>query len=1519
MPLTGGASDKLGNSFEANWTVYCFAQVLKGLAYLIRLEPPGPEDEGAEFWLSKGQDLEYHQVKRQITKEGRWSIGELKTKKVLENFHRILQNNATTSCYFVSTHAAFQLEELANRARWAVSLAEFEKIFLKTSYLREWFEEIMPNLGGTPESCFANLKRIYVETISENALNDLVLTSLMTLVEGDSITVGDVLGGWIPKKIHERINAFEIRNFLQTKGYSFLNLSNNLRVLNKIDEANKRFIRLIAQSSLFDEIIVRDEVGIVIEKLTNPLVEHSRRIILAGGAGIGKSSILNQIIEHFQKNTWPIISMRVDKLKSTQLPEEIGQQLYGVNESPTSILARFAQSKDCLLVIDQLDAISLISGNRREILDPLEEILDQTKQFTNMRVLIACRNFDLENDERLRRVSEPKDFVDILPIGYLTPEKIKSTLAKIIGSEKIITSSQLELLSYPLHLGLLISTLKKSKENSDVTFNSTKDLFDNFWETKKQAINERLGKDTSNDCDYVLNILSNSMSIAQQLQAPKIIVRNYSQIVKALVSENVLIADKQQYSFFHQGFFDFAFAYSFAAKNESLTTILLESEQHLFRRAQVRQVLAYIREHNFIQYLSEINTLLTNPQIRFHLKQIAHLFLKSLADPTEEEWRLLALPDPDELDPTNRMIWIIIYGSSSWFNLLDEMGLIEQCLASETNELLIDKVVENLFYGVHNQNPTRITDLLIKYVDFSNERWRRRLINLFATLNLNLDRRLFDLFLNLIKEGGYDFVDENGFWYILYDLVKSNPSRACEAMKFRFDRNLKIVLDAHPNEFTKNEKYFLADYVFKDTDVGEEVIPACAIKAPDKFIEQLLPLCLDMLNLTHFSNSTPPLVDGIWHHRNYQYYPSISTLLLGGLEISLAKIAEVAPDVFRTYLEKYNLKASNYETIQFLLVRAFAANGSEFADEAVEFILTSPDRLRLGYVENSSLATSNLLEAVTPFCSDLNLKRLEDIVLQYFPDGEKYPNKFWGVSAHGRSQFRLLRSMSNSRLSPLAFRRLQELKRKFDKEHDKEPKNIVGIVESPISQNAIKKMTDKQWLRAIARYDVTIEMNTRQDTLVGGAFQLAQMLENEANLDPIRFSDLILKFPSNTNPVYFQMVIRSLVNPEVKLDLQKSIEICRYMDQLPDRPYGKEVCILITRIAGFTLPHDLLEMIAWYSINDPDPEKENWHLQEDGQAGLFGLRITDGGINSTRGLAAKSIAELLKIDNSRLTFFLPIVREMVSDPIIAVRSCVAEALIAILKIDRTEAITLFLKLSECDEILLQTLPIAEFLSEALKTDFNKFEHILSIMISSENEQIVETGARLICWTSLVLDEVNKLAQSCIDGSKPMRLGAAKVYSNNLRFSKFAKRCEEVLKKLLFDADEQVRDIAANSFRLLQGNELGNTISLIETFVESPDFLKNCGDLIFALNKTTARLPDITCFVCERLLDTAGNTASDIRTRTAFDVSQATQVLFRIYSQTQNEQIHLRCLNLIDRLLELGTHGVERLIEPYDRQ
>jgi len=90
------------------------------------------------------------------------------------------------------------------------------------------------------------------------------------------------------------------------------------------------------------------------------------------------------------------------------------------------------------------------------------------------------------------------------------------------------------------------------------------------------------------------------------------------------------------------------------------------SEQHLFRRAQVRQVLVYLRDADRGRYCRELGTLLTHQNVRYHLKDLAVAWVVSLPDPEADEWDILA----PWIESEPRQIRVGVMESLSRFRIL---------------------------------------------------------------------------------------------------------------------------------------------------------------------------------------------------------------------------------------------------------------------------------------------------------------------------------------------------------------------------------------------------------------------------------------------------------------------------------------------------------------------------------------------------------------------------------------------------------------------------------------------------------------------------------------------------------------------------------------------------------------------------------------------------------------------------------------------------------------------------------
>src|SRR5438128_5413906 len=159
MPLPGGASAKFGDRYEGRWTVLQLVELLTERADALRLEPPGIEGQGVEFWIRGGGRVSYHQVKRQSSRASAWSIDDVGRSGVTAKLFAKLSDPAAW-CIFVSAHSAGELGELHERALSAKTWEEFDREFLKSAQARTNFHKVHEYVKDlTAAEVFDRLKR----------------------------------------------------------------------------------------------------------------------------------------------------------------------------------------------------------------------------------------------------------------------------------------------------------------------------------------------------------------------------------------------------------------------------------------------------------------------------------------------------------------------------------------------------------------------------------------------------------------------------------------------------------------------------------------------------------------------------------------------------------------------------------------------------------------------------------------------------------------------------------------------------------------------------------------------------------------------------------------------------------------------------------------------------------------------------------------------------------------------------------------------------------------------------------------------------------------------------------------------------------------------------------------------------------------------------------------------------------------------------------------------------------------
>lgn len=1506
MPLPGGAAEKYGNRYEGRWTVACMLEVMDERADSIRLEPPDLEGQGFEFRITRQGIQEYHQVKRQRS-VGNWTLNALKREGVLTNFIAKLHEDPMVHCVFVSAISAGQLAELSDRARRSADWEEFNTEFIDNDQMRTNFDLVRnSHTGMQRQETYEQLKRVHVRTLDEFSLRTTIEFRASTLVDGDAATVVAVLAELASDSIHQELTALDIWNHLESRGFNRCHRGNDPHVLKAVEDANKRYLNILRDQAINRTILPRQEVQTVHEHLEKS--SEKAGVLVTGEAGIGKSGVMLQVVAELLDAGIPVVALRADQLEFTPLPDDVGKQI-GLPGSPANVLAAVAQRRQCVLVIDQLDALSLASGRNANLFDCVYEIVRQAQTHPKMRILLACRKFDLDNDHRLRQLTEADGVAEAVVVERLTHETVREVVASLSLDVNSLNSKQLDLLSVPLHLKLL-SELVGDEEIRALNFEKAQDLYERFWQYKQEIIRERLGQPVQ--WTKVVYALCDYMHQRQTLSAPEVVVEDWNDDAKAMVSEHVLVSvlDNKRFSFFHEGFFDYAYARRFARGPQSLLDLLVSDEQHLFRRAQVRQILLYLRDTEFDRYIADHEKVLSSPDVRFNIKQVIFALLADLSKPKKEEWDAVSrFAGRDFSDSLTRLAWEIVR-RPPWFQLVDCLGLVQRWL-DDPDESFVDRAV-SILNVIQREMPDRVADIVEPYVGKS-ERWNSRLRHLALWGDWSQGRRYLEFMLQLIDVGILDDVEgalaaNSDFWSHLYRLQSNRPSWGCEVVGHYLNRQRRLGLNAgQPNPFDDKEG------AIADSQFSEDTLKKLASNAPESFVREVMPFMQAVIEDCASQKPDGLLRDPIWSFRIFQDGYGTDAALLNAMETALSELAVQKTDVYRSVIEP--IRESPFETIQYLLLRSLAANGPLFADEGVDHLYKNPERLKIGYSSASHWASRQLIESISPHCTDEKLNQLETLLLGYYSDWEK---DVWGRQQFGYAQFTLLSGIIETRRSNKIHKRLEELRRKFGRQEPVSPVPIEAqLVQPPIPEDAAEKMSDEQWLSSIHKYDTDDRDFTQDDHFVGGALELSRVLEKRVKDDPKRFAELVLQLPDHAHPFYFEAVLRGITDTD--LDFETILRVTERCHRIEGRPFGRFICDPIASSAQDNLPPEALALVAWYATEDPDPKEDLWRTQVSPEkTNRFDKIILTNGINTNRGSVAMAMAKLIDIDHSRIPYFQPALEKMVQDPSIAVRSCVAQALLVVLRHDRDLAVALFRQLCNTEDALLQTRFIERFLLFALQTHFQELSHILRRMVSSQLPDVASAGARQACLAALDQSEAAELAESCLSGSEAQRIGAAQVMAANVTTAAFRSFCEDALIKLFNDTGADVRAEAAKCFSRFEGTQIEEYEHLIAQFVSSKAFQQKYYPLLNALEETTAELPEVTLTVCERFVEFAGPASSDIGTGTAFSADTVTKLTLRIYQQNKEHTIRARSLNLIDKLMENSAYGINRALENFER-
>ncbi len=1506
MPRLGGEADKFGNRYESLWAVDAALDLVDDEQYVdITFEAIGDEAAGVEFFRTiRSGAREYHSIKRQQP-DGNWTISRLaqeispEGRSILRDLTRKIETGAEG--VFSSGTSATELEELTERARASDSIQEFRQRISESGQLSGRFYGPIVDICGDDTAAYVALRRLRVRTKNEPELTKDLERRVRTMFRmsngdpTDPTAVRLLVADFVTQKLGAQLTADSFLSHLRGHGVLPLRLAGNGPVGQLIERLNRLYLnevdRLLINQARIDRLESAAACTVLLDK--------GKSVMLEGPAGDGKTCVMAQVIDQLTEQGVPCLVLRLDRLNEYDHSAQMVGTRRGLPESPAITLGEFAGDRPSVLCIDQLDALSIVSARQQSAWDAFNELLDEVESYPNMRILFACRSFDLEQDAQLRALASDASRIERMPIGLLDDDTIQAAIATSGIEAAPLSGAQLRILSIPLHLYLYLETSHSGR----VDFASKGELFDAFWNYKESRVDSLAGQGSV--WPRAVDALCDAMSQRETLVAPLYVMDEYRQARTAMASEAVIYVQDDYIRFFHEAFFDYAFARGFLRANSDLVGWLASDKQHLFRRSQVRQVLAFLRgrEQDRARYLQTLADLLAHVGIRFHIKKLVLDWLHALPDPTQDEWRIVEALE----EQLSGHRWGVVHNSVPWFDVLYEMGRWESWLHADEEQ--VDRAVTSLGApGVFSARSAVIAALVAPFQGHS-ESWRHRLQWLVKGGYGFTSPEMEDLTLALIADGTLDdmkfeIVVNSDWWSIWYVVSAQNPAFVARVIGAWFDRQLAQAAERGDTDpFSNGLRLAL------HSQSSEHVVKQCAEGAPTEFVRELFP------RFVRLEGSVPT-------------ESLVASAMLGAPDAQLrealieamASLAQSNPTELDAIMNEEALPGSNW--MSGLVLRAWSANPETYSERIVSFILEHPNQmLDIGYT--AAFGSSDLLAAISRTavsvasanCSQESFLALEDAILSFTPDWEQ------GNEFEGRTRLALLRALAEDRIGEAARQEIRSLEQRFPNAPERgapEPPGrhvVAQMVRSPISSDTLGRMSDDQLLSAMKEYATDTE-TFREGKYVGGVLELSREMEKSVRKDTSRFSALVTQMDETHSTHYFEAILRGLASGEEGSGrpgtLEQVIPVLRRIEELGVPVRGEEIARAIGALAEETLPEDIVRMLCRVA-EDPDPEVDDWRDPDKERAPLTQA------INSARGAAAEELARLLFADRSRWEILRPTVERLVVDRVLAVRSVAVRCLLAILDTHRSDALNCFERLITGAEPIRGTPFIEQFVHYAMFRDYTAMRPTLMMMLNSSEPAAVRVAAQQLTLASLWIDEARGDEEIVLQLGEEGRSGAAFIYAHNLSDKTIGGACEERLRTLFLDESAQVRQAASRWWIALEPDELNSRGSLISAFAESMNSDDDVGTLAYRLKDARRPLPAEVCTLAEQMVRAYGTSAASVETRQAGAANMLAPLLVRLHEQTSDPLLRERILNVIDDMLRVGFWGIdEQIRQQFDR-
>ncbi|MGL5095606.1 MAG: hypothetical protein ACRDD1_08465, partial [Planctomycetia bacterium] len=445
----------------------------------------------------------------------------------------------------------------------------------------------------------------------------------------------------------------------------------------------------------------------------------------------------------------PILPLRLDRVAITGDARRLGE-VFQLPDAPALCLEAVAGDRSALLVVDQLDAIRWNAAHSTEALDACRETLRQAKASKRLKIVVACRTFDLEHEPTIKRWRGEESAARDLRVGPLPEADVRAVVERAGVDFAALTSRERNLLTNVQNLAAWVEVVASTGKPG---FSTATELNRRFWTAKSSEAVMRGVSD--GEFREALDAVVEVMERTSRLDAHLSTLQRHPRAADVLESLNVQQRHDGRLAFSHQTHRDFWVAdRALVEMAKGRTTVRQwlgdRPRQSLFRRETLRVLLLRRRDDDPSCYVADVRAILFDPDVRFHLKQVALQTFGTIGDPKPPELAFVAalLQSPDWRDHAANEF---LLDDNDWFSALDDDGVWRTMLGSD-DEAAIHLAIHLMHFAAPKAGAS-VAALLQPYED-AGEPWSTRIDRVLPFDPTTDPEPLFELRLRRARRGG---------------------------------------------------------------------------------------------------------------------------------------------------------------------------------------------------------------------------------------------------------------------------------------------------------------------------------------------------------------------------------------------------------------------------------------------------------------------------------------------------------------------------------------------------------------------------------------------------------------------------------------------------------------------------------------------------------------------------------------------------------------------------------------------